>query len=250
MILRAEVSKFGSLVWVWILLGITPLATWPMAVSNATPLPEGMSLDESMLYSSIPVPLEYRGFEMAGFGYVLVVVVAALWAGSEYGAGKQLRTTFLAMPRRSAVFAVKTLVLAVVVGVVGFITMGGTIMITHLVAGTGIAWTLSAPIWTHVSGVTFAWVCVAVITFAIGTLTRSAIWPLALVLPFVIGLADFFATLWRGAAFLPIAAGAALYSDPRSGIHLSPSAGVVVLSAWVAVFLATASFVFTRRDLS
>lgn len=38
---------------------------------------------------------------MAGFGYVLIVALAALWSGSEYGSGKQIRTTLLATPRRA-----------------------------------------------------------------------------------------------------------------------------------------------------
>ncbi len=81
-VIRAEASKFGSLLSIWILFGVTVIATWPMAITNATPLPEGISPDDPLLYSSAPVPVEYQGFEMAGFGYVLMVAAAALWAGA------------------------------------------------------------------------------------------------------------------------------------------------------------------------
>lgn len=248
-IIRAEASKFTSSFAMWILFAMTIVATWLMATSNAAPLPEGISADDPLLYSSEPVPVEYQGFEMAGFGYVLIVVAAALWAGSEFGAGRQLRTTFLAMPRRGLVFAVKAMFVAAATGFVGFVTMAGTIMITHTVAATGVPLTLTAAIWAHVAGVAFAWMCVALITFSIGCLTRSAIWPLVVVVPFVIGLGDFFATLWRGAAYLPIAAGAATYSDPGAGIHLSPLEGALVLVTWTIVVSVLSGLIFVRRDI-
>ena len=248
-VVRAEATKLTSMLSVWIVVIVAIVATWLMSISNAAPLPEGISPDDPLLYTSEPIPVEYQGFEMVGFGYVLVVVAAALWAGSEYGVGGQLRTTFLAMPRRFTVFVVKSALIAVVIAVVAFVTMAGTIMITHAVAGTGVGPTLTAPIWAHILGVVFSWSCLALITFSVGCLTRSTIWPLVVVVPFVIGLGDFFATLWRGAAFLPVAAGSALYSDPASGVHLSPAVGAAVLAAWTVVTVILAATGFVRRDV-
>lgn len=248
-VIRAEASKFGSLLSIWILFGVTVIATWPMAITNATPLPEGISPDDPLLYSSAPVPVEYQGFEMAGFGYVLMVAAAALWAGSEFTAGRPLRTTFLAMPRRLSVFVVKASILALTTGATAVLTMTGTITITHAVGRTGVPWTLTPAIWGHILGVSFAWICTALIAFAIGCLTRSAIWPMVLVVPFAIGLGDFFATLWPGASFLPVTAGAALYSDPSVGIHLSPLAGAGVVAAWTIVLVVISGTAFSRRDV-
>lgn len=203
-----------------------------------------------LLYSSVPVPLEYQGFEMAGFGYVLVVALAALWAGSEYGDAGQIRTTLLATPRRLRVFVAKAALLAGLVAVIAFVTMTGTLMITHLAGRTGIdPWTLTPTIWAGIGGVTLAWTLTALITNALGTLTRTAIVPLVVIVPLVIGIGDFLASFWAGARFLPINAGAAMYSDPAASQALSPVVGGLVQGAWAVVLLGVAALVFTRRDL-
>ena len=80
-------------------------------------------------------------------------------------------------------------------------------------------------------------------------LARSAILPLILVIPLVIGIGDLLAGLWEAAKYLPVAAGAALYSDPTAGIHLGPAAGGLVMAAWATALLALAAVTFVRRDL-
>ncbi|WP_311245069.1 ABC transporter permease [Microbacterium sp. WCS2018Hpa-23] len=245
----AETMKLVSSRATWILVLVTILGTWPMALSNAS---SGVDLpaDDPLLFSSEPIPLEFQGFEMAGFGYVLVVAISALWAGSEYGSGGQLRTTLLATPRRLRVFIVKVALLTVLVAATAFLTMWGTIAITHSAGQTSVdPWTLNEAIWSNLAGVTVAWVLTAVITFAIGTLARSAILPLILITPLVIGIGDFLAGLWDGARFLPITAGAAMHSDPASGTVLEPLTGGLVQAGWAASLLIAAAISFTRRDL-
>lgn len=246
---RSEATKFVTSKPTWILALVTVLGTWPMAWTNAasgTDLP----VDDPRLFSAEPIPVSYQGLEMAGFGYVLVVVLAALWAGSEYGSGNQIRTTLLATPQRLRVFVAKTLLLAGVVTVIGFLTMWGTIVITHVAGDAGIdPWTLNPAIWANIGGVIVAWTLTALIAFAVGVLARTAILPLILVIPLVIGIGDFLAGFWEGAKFLPVAAGAALYSDPAAGVHLDPATGGLVQAAWTVALLAIAAIVFVRRDL-
>lgn len=187
---------------------------------------------------------------MAGFGYVLIVALAALWSGSEYGSGKQIRTTFLATPKRLRVFVVKAGLLAVLGALVAFVTMTGTIIITHAVSGAGVdPWALTPAIWANLGGVTFAWTLTALIAFAIGTIARTAILPLILIVPLIIGVGDFLASIWPGARFLPTTAGAAMYSDPASGTFLDPPMGALVQAGWAIVLLVAAGVTFTRRDL-
>ena len=246
---RSEATKILNARATWSLALLTILGTWPMAWMNAASTADIPS-DDPRLFSTEPIPLELQGFEMAGFGYVLVVALAALWAGSEYGSGKQIRTTLLATPKRPRVFLVKAALLALTVGVIAFLTMTGTIALTHAAADTGInPWTLTPAIWANISGVTLAWTLTALIAFAVGVLARTAILPLILITPLVIGIGDFLAGFWDGAQYLPINAGAALYSDPETGAYLDPATGGIVQAAWALGLLTVAAIVFTRRDL-
>lgn len=246
---RSEATKLFTSRSTWTLTLVAVLGTWPMAWTNAAPSTDA-PLDDPRLFSAQAIPVEYQGFEMSGFGYVLVVAVAAIWAGSEYGSGQQIRTTFLATPNRLRVFIIKALLLAVTTAGVGLLAMGGTIVITHAAGSTGVdPWTLTPSIWAHIGGVTVAWTLTALIAFAVGTLSRTAILPLVLVMPLVIGVGDFLAGFWDGAKYLPVAAGAALYSDPAAGGHLDPASGAFVQTAWALILLTIAGVAFTRRDL-
>lgn len=243
----SETTKLFTNVSTWVIAGAIILATWPMALSNAGA--SKLPADDPRLFSAEPIPIEFQGFEMAGFGYVLIVVLAALWAGNEYGSGMQIRSTLTATPQRGGLFLMKTLLLAVSVGFIGFVTMTGTIIITHLASNTGIdPWTLSPAIWMNLGGVTLAWTSTALITFAIGSLARTSILPLFLITPLVIGIGDFLTGFWAGAKYLPVAAGAAMYSDPASGTHLTPVFGGVIQSLWALALLSAAYILFFRRD--
>jgi ABC-2 type transport system permease protein len=247
-LIRSELTKSVTSRPALILALVTILGTWAMAWTNAASA-VGIAPDDPRLFAAEPIPLEYQGFEMAGFGYVLVVALAALSAGSEYGAGQQIRVTLLATPQRPRVFFVKVLLLATTVAGVGFLTMAGTVVITHAAGSTGVdPLALTPAIWANIGGVALAWTFTALIAFALGSLARSAILPLILITPLVVGVGDFVTGFWDGARYLPIAAGAALYSDPAAGL-LAPLAGGLVQAAWVLVLLVIAGIVFNRRDL-
>lgn len=248
-LIRSENYKLLTSRASWIITLITILGTWPMTWMNAAAGAD-ISLDDPRLFSSEPIPLEYQGFEMAGFGYVLVLALAALWAGSEYGSAGQIRTTLLATPQRLRVFLVKASRLASIIAIIAFVTMAGTIMITHSTAGSEVAsWALTPAIWANIGGVTLTWTLMALVVFSIGTLARTAILPLILITPLVIGIGDFLSSIWDGAKYLPTTAGAALYSDPAAGNYLSPAMGGFIQSVWALALLAIAAVVFVRRDL-
>lgn len=245
---RSETTKLFTTVSTWVIAGVAIMATWPMALTNAGA--STLPADDPRLFSSEPIPPEFQGFEMAGFGYVLVVVLAAFWAGNEYGSGMQIRTTLTATPKRGRLFLTKALLLAVSVGIIGFITMTGTIIITHMASSSGLdPWGLSPEIWKHLGGVTLAWTVTALIAFAIGSLARTAILPLLLITPLVIGIGDFLATFWSGAKYLPVAAGASMYSDPAAGTYLNPLTGGIVQGLWALGLLFAAYVSFCRRDV-
>lgn len=246
---RSEAMKLLSARSTWIITIVTMLGTLPMAWTNSASTAD-LPVDSELLFSSTPIAPEYQGFDMAGFGHVLVVILAALWAGSEYGDGKQIRTTLLATPRRLRVFLTKAGLLALLIAVTAFITITATIIITHAAGDNGIdPWNLTPAVWTNIGGVTITWTLTALIAFAVGTMARSMILPLILIVPLVIGIGDFLAGFWDGAKYLPTNAGTAMYSDAATGLHLTPALGGLVQAGWAALLLTVSAIVFCRRDL-
>lgn len=248
-LLRSETSKLVTERSTRILVPVLLVASLGMAWTNAAPAAE-QDPDSDLLFSAVPVPLDFQGFEMAGFGQLLIVAIAALWAGSEHGSGGQLRTTLLATPRRLRVFLGKAALIALSTAVLAFVSMTGTIIITHAAGDSPLnPWTLTPGIWRNLAGLTLSWTLTALITFAVGTLARTAIVPLILLLPFVIGVGEFLAVVWPGARYLPLHAGNALYADPAPGAHLDPTAGALVQATWTIVLLTAAALTLTRRDV-
>ncbi|MFK4852440.1 hypothetical protein ACI3KT_12460 [Microbacterium sp. ZW T6_19] len=246
---RSETTKLLSARSTWIIASVTILGTWPMAWANSAPA-TGDPSDSELLFSSVPIPAEYQGFDMAGFGYVLVVILAALRAGNEYGGGMQIRTTLLATPRRLGVFVTKAALLAVAIAAIAFVTMTGTIMIAHASGEDRISpWALTPPIWASIGGVVLAWTLTGLIAFALGILARTMIVPLILIVPLIIGVGDFLAGFWDSARYLPTTAGAAMYNDTTTGFYLDPGLGGTVLAGWAVVSLIVSASVFCRRDL-
>ncbi|MBK0422756.1 hypothetical protein JD292_11800 [Leucobacter sp. CSA2] len=247
-LILAEATKFLTTMPVWILAVATVALQLPLAWVNAAS-GVGVPADSPLLYSSVPVPLAYQGFEMADLGYVIVVSLAALWAGSEYTRGKQIRTTLLATPQRARVFIVQAGLLTAFTAVLAFVTMTGTIMINHAAGLTGVDPLLLTPlIWANIGGVTLSWTLTSLIAFALGVIARSAILPLMLLVPLIVGLGSFLAGVWGGARFLPTAAGAAMYGDPGLGVYLPPVLGGVVQAGWAAALILIAGACFVRRD--
>ena len=247
-LIRSETTKFFTSRPIAVLSILAVAGTWPMAWLNAAS-GVGIEPDDPRLYSAEPIAVAYRGFEMAAFGYVLIVAIAAIWARQEHGPSRQFRTTLLATPNRLAVVVVKATILAVWVAVVAFLTMWGTIVITHAVDPSGAdPWALNADIWRALGGVVLAWVLTALTAFSIGSMARSAVLPLTLLVPLVMGVGDLLVGLWPGAAFLPVAAGSALYTDAAIGTALPATVGGLVAAAWAAALFIAASLVAVRRD--
>ena len=244
-LIRSESTKFFTAPSTWIIAAVTILGTWPQAWSNAAAY--SLPADDPRLFGE-PVPVAYQGFSLEGFGYVFVVVLGALWAASEYGGTNQINTTLTATPRRGRVVIVKMLLLAVTTALIALLSMGGAIMITHAATDNGINPILLTPeIWALIGGLVLSWTLTALIAFALGTLARTAIVPLIVLMPLVIGLGSFLAGIWNVASYFPVTAGSAMYAVPGAS-DLDPLLGGVVHAAWAAVLVLVASVAFTRRD--
>lgn len=245
-VVRSESTKLFTAPSTSTIAAVTILGTWPQAWASATAYT--LPPDDPRLFGE-PSPLAYHGFEMAGFGYTFIVVLGALWAASEYGGSSQIRTTLTATPRRVRVIVVKMLLLATATAVIALLSMAGAIMITHAVADDGVDPLLLTPeIWALIGRLILAWVCTALIAFALGTLAGSAVLPIIVLMPLVIGLGSFLAGIWNVAGYFPVTAGEALYTAPGFDGVLDPITGGLVHAAWALVLVASAVIAFTRRD--
>jgi ABC-type transport system involved in multi-copper enzyme maturation permease subunit len=202
-------------------------------------------------------------------GLIAIVVVAAMFFGSEYRRGL-IRTTLAAAPRRGAVLAAK----AVVIGAVVFVT--GLVAAVVSVAVGVPKEKNSGQVLLAVSAVTEARVIVgtaamlalaAVFALALGAIARRGaaaitIAVVIVVMPFLLsaanlvpaGIGDWLLRLTPAAGLaieqsIPRYPQVTTITSPAQGVYpLSPYAGLAVLCLWTAAALALALVMLRRRD--
>ncbi|MDO5499914.1 MAG: ABC transporter permease [Propionibacteriaceae bacterium] len=196
-------------------------------------------------------PIESHGFEVAGFGQPLVILLAALIVGTEF-ADHQLRTSVAAVPRRGRLLFAK---LAIVTGsatIIGSVATGAAVLLKHAALGehglavsevtAGMAWNLV--------GVTVNYVLIALIAAGLTILARSFIVTLIVLVPMVLGLTIGLVPAIPLLKYLPDIAGVQLLTGyPGMGL-LDPVPGGAVMAAWAAGLTVAAAATFHRRDVN
>jgi ABC-2 type transport system permease protein len=127
----------------------------------------------------------FSGVTSTQLGYALgmavVMVMATLAVTTEYSVG-MIRTTFLAVPKRTAALLAKTTVVAVAAGLVGLIAAFGSWAL-GLVLMPGVDLGLhGATEWRQVGGVGLVYLVAAVFAVAVGVLVRHTAGAVAIVL--------------------------------------------------------------------
>jgi ABC-2 type transport system permease protein len=196
---------------------------------------------------------------------LIVGVLGVLIISGEYGTG-QIRSTFVAAPRRTGVVFAKAAVLALTTFVVSAVaTWVGVAASTALEAGHGFHPDVAdAEVVLPLVGASVYLTMIALLAFSIGLLVRSSAGGIAvtlgllLVLPVVLALVgDVLRAQWVAdvSQFLPSAAGGQLYhydfadASGQQGIVLDGWTGFAVLLAEVLVVGALALTVARRRDV-
>ncbi len=247
-LVRSECWKLFTLPSTWVIAAAMTLGTWGMSYINSYGSAD-IAPDDPRLFSSVPIPAGYAGFDMAGWGFVFVVALGSLWGSGEYGRGGQIRTTLAATPRRGRVFVAKALLVGLLAGLLGFLSMAGGVMVTHMLARDGIdPVTLSPAVWRHLASLSYSWAMIALLCFALAVLARSAVLPLALMLPMVVGVGGFLARLAPAFRLLPTVTAESTYMYAGSGSYLNATAGMIASGLWAAVSLVVAGAVFANRD--
>lgn len=194
-------------------------------------------------------PVESHGFEVAGFDQPLVILLAALIAGTEF-MDNQVRTTLTATPKRGRVIAAKFTIVAVLSALIGLIATSAAVVLKHAALGehglaaseftTGMLWNLG--------GVTLNYTLIGLIAAGLTILTRSFIVTLIVLVPMVLGLTIGLVGAIPALKYLPDLAGVQLLTSyPGIGL-LEPVTGGLVMGAWTVGLTLIAAAIFLRRD--
>lgn len=241
--LRAECTKALTLRSV----RVTLLAA--LVVQPSIALAAGLAYDPGSAVSAL-TPIESHGFQTAGFGQALIIVLAAIVAGSENRDG-QLRTTVLAEPRRGRVLAAKLVVVALLAMVLGVVATSAAVVVEQATLGddglrpheftAGMGW--------NVVGVGVNYALIAVMTASVAVLTRSMVVPVVVLVPLVLGLTLSMLGMFPLLRYSPDLAGIQMLTGyPGIGL-LEPGDGALVMVAWAAVLGLAAWFGLRRRDV-
>jgi ABC-2 type transport system permease protein len=238
--LRAELTKTLSLRSIHVVLAAAFVVPAMLALAS------GLAFDPSR---RAQFPLESHGFETAGFGQPLVILLAALITGTEYLDG-QLRTTLLATPRRGRVLTAKLLLVGLLATLIGFIAIGTSVIIKHAVIGEhGLGPTeLTVRIGWNLLGVSVNYALIGLLAAGITILARSYVVTLIVLVPLVLGITVSLLGAVPVLKFLPDLAGIQLLMPyPGVGV-LDPIPGGLVMACWAASVAGAAWATFRTRD--
>jgi ABC-2 type transport system permease protein len=201
----------------------------------------------------LPDPVAFSFIGWAEYPVLAVGILGVLTFTSECATG-QIRTTFTAVPRRLAVLAAKTAVIAALALVFGEVLAVASFSLTQALLsrhGRGVA-----PSHPGVPGAVlaagFVLVVVAVTGVGLGAAVRHTAGAIA-VLPVVFYLPLTLLTLpapWNHRIdrfTLPVAAYQVVALHPATNL-LAPALSMLVLIGWPAIILAIAAILITRRS--
>lgn len=195
------------------------------------------------------------------FGLMVIMVMAALAVTTEYRFST-IRTTFQAVPNRSAVLLAKAAVVGLLAGVIGVVTAFGSWGISTLVRPEAQLALQSEQQWRMLAGMGLVYLIASVVAVAVGILFRHSAGAVAVVLLYslvVESIVQLIPTIgedlakWApfnvGKNFLAAGdPGAPMYLQVPEGITLGPWASLGYFAAFAALLMALALAVANRRD--
>jgi ABC-type transport system involved in multi-copper enzyme maturation permease subunit len=189
------------------------------------------------------------------WGQIAACVLGVMVIASEYSTG-MIRSSLLAVPRRTPVLAAKAVVLAGLVFTVAEMIAFGSFFLGREILASHVTVTLAEPgTWRALVGFGLYLALTSLFALAVGTLIRHVAGSITGALGMVVVLPTVSALLPGKAgdyldAFLPGGtAGQAIMSSGRwPDDLLSPWQGFGVACLWTALLLAAAAYLLNRRD--
>lgn len=254
-VLRAELIKLSSVrspLWCAVLvavigIGMAALFGWVARMSRS----------DSTDFGGEPIPFGVGDAlsGVSGFGAMVLMVLGALAITSEYRFGL-IRTTFQAIPNRTAVLIGKAVVYGLFGAIVAAVASVGAVLVARLVAGGDLASDLgfdTAGAWREFLGVPIFAFLAVVLAVGVGALLRQSAAAIALLLLWSLlleSLVPLFGSVGREIApFLPFTnANHFLGVSSPVDFHWGPWGSLFYFAAVVLVIGAVAAFVVDRRD--
>lgn len=247
LLIRAELRKLLGLptAVVGLVLGvlIAPLLVLVNAPATRASLADGTLGDPTDL-----------GFRNLGIGLLGALILGVVSVSSEFTAtaddvpgDRQLRATLTAVPRRVRLLIAKGSALVLVVAAQGVITATATLALTEVVHGD----TVPAPSAARVAGAILYWVLTALLAFAITLIARNGVITLTVLIlnSSVVSVSYLLYKLTPLAAYLPDIVGPHMFIRGMDlAVRIPPVTAGLVMTVWVAAFLALAAWLFQRRD--
>jgi ABC-2 type transport system permease protein len=254
-LLRSEWTKLvtvRSTMWSLLLLviltpGLSALFTWLNEHNWA-------KADPSQRANIVADPTSFILGTGFAFGQLTICVLGVLVMAGEYSTGS-IRSSLLAVPKRTSMLAAKCAVFAAVVFVFGELVafpsflLGAKILHNHVVVSLG-----DTGVFRAVIGGGLYLAVLGLFALAVGALVRHTAGAITGVIAFVLVLAPL-AQLLPGSlgkhvhAYLPSEAGHLIaQAHQAKGDLLSPWQGFGVFCLWTAVLLGLAAWLLNRRD--
>lgn len=205
-------------------------------------------------------PVAESGFEVVMLAVVAGVVLGVVSMSSEYtanaadvGGGRQILATLTSVPHRGALLLAKAGALTLATALLSSTSIGAAIVVGQAALGPfGISpWQAAGELGWRLPAAVFYCVCMALIAFAVTTVTRSGLIPLIvfIVNTSMVSVSLLLSKVTSWAKFLPDAAGLHMFAGNTAFTeHLPPVTAAVVLTAWTALGLAIGAVAFIRRD--
>lgn len=250
-LLAAELTKLLTLRSVWVTAVVTLVIVLVAAWSQAGTIGDALRSDDPALAAGLAP--ETVGFEWVALGLIGIMVVGVLAASSEYTSG-QIATSLLAVPDRRRLFLAKAMALALLVTLIGAVTVPALSLLSQRGLGDLAVLDGGIPVslllrWI---GAIIYWMAMSLIAFSVAMLLRQSLIPLfALIV--ISQLSLLLLLLTPAFAYLPTIAGvqlfdAGLVTGGYPDAALSGPLAAALTAAWTLALLVLSGFRLARRD--
>ena len=201
-----------------------------------------------ILAEAIP-PIEYLGFDAVMLGLMPMIILGAVYGGSEFK-NHQLRTTLLANSNKKSLYFLKLMTLTVLSAILSFLSIIVTIEVTHVTLGNlALSVLLSFKVWYFILLATLAWTSLTILSYFMAFLFRTAIVSLLFLIPQVYNVGEFLSTHFEWGKILPVALGNSFIASSETRCSPHPFWTATLLFLWVFIFGLIAYFQFKKRDV-
>jgi ABC-type transport system involved in multi-copper enzyme maturation permease subunit len=248
-VLRSELHKLRTVrSTYWSIIAATGFML-AFAALEAIFLPGRISASRAATLDAVRVSLGGSHLAQVAFGVLGVLVIT-----SEYTSGS-IRSTFSAVPRRRAVLAAKAIVFALTSFVIGAVaSFGAYFLFQALLSGDALRSSVGDPgVVRALVGGGLYFAVLGLLGLGLGAIVRASSGAIAalvslLFIPQI--LVELLPDAWKApiGRYLPMQAGAQLFSQrPESGM-LGPWSGFAVFCAYAAAALLVGFVLIQRRD--